>query len=128
MKAAWALWAGVLLISCAGSHAHEPMPAVIVGADAASRADLQRIVNLALGRSGVLLADDALRNSSELIIEPARPRDDAGHLLNGRDTRAPEHFRLLVDGPHCYLRRESTRRRFELMATHCVAQHSDTAR
>jgi hypothetical protein len=108
-------------MGCMTSSAHEPVPALIVGANAASRAELQHVVSQALRRQSVLLADDALTSSSELIIESARPRDSAGRLLNGRELRAPEHFQLLVDGQRCYLRQISTGRQFRLLATRCSA-------
>jgi hypothetical protein len=124
MKAVLIGWLTALLMGCASTSAHEPVPALIVGANTASRAELQHVVSKALGRQRVVLADDALTSSSDLIIESTRPRDGAGQLLNGRVLRAPDHFQLLVDGARCYLRHEGTGRRYALYATRCRARGS----
>ena len=121
MKSMRAGWMGLLLAACVSTSEGKPVPAVLIGVDAASRADLQRVVAQALARASILLADDALTRSSDLIIEPVRPRDTAGRLLNGREQRPPEHFQLLLDGTRCYLRQESTGHRFLLAAAHCAA-------
>jgi hypothetical protein len=111
----------LLLAACQSTGLSAVTPAVITDANAAVRSELQQVVSRALNRPRVLLADDALTTSSELIIESARPRDGAGRLLNGRELGTPEHFKLLRDGARCYLVHERTQRRYELRQAHCMA-------
>jgi hypothetical protein len=116
---------GVLMLSaCQSAGQAVPSPAVIVDANAAVRAELQQVVSNVLNRTNVLLADNALTSSSELIIETARPRDGAGRLLNGRELGNPEHFSLLRDGTRCFLVHERTQRRYELKEARCVLARS----
>ena len=117
-----------LLAACAVSACATPAPepeqaAVIVRPTAQSRAALQSAVSRALHRDSVRLADDVLTTGSILLIEPVRPRDAAGLPLQGRETRAPEKFRLVKSGRSCILIHERTRERQELPQTQCTAAH-----
>ncbi len=71
------------ITACATTPAANDVPAVIVRADAQSRAELQSAVSQALNRTSVTLADDALTQDSSLIIEPVRLLDAQGALLRG---------------------------------------------
>jgi len=74
--------------------------AVIISADAASRAALQETVNAAL-HTDVALADDALTESSVLIIERKIPQSIEGSPAQGRNMEMPIQFRskLHIGGP-----------------------------
>ena len=113
----------LLLTACTTATASGPAetPALIVHPTAESRAELAKAVSTALGGSPVTLADDALTHDSVLVIEPARPRGPDGILMNGRDLRKPEQFRLIRAGSHCVLVRQSTGVRQRLKFTQCVA-------
>ena len=96
-------------------------PARIVNADADSRAALQAVVNEALGRE-VMLADNALTNTSLLTIE----RWPAGTMENpvpeGRRLDKPIQFRLVVNGSDCILIDQRNASRHMLEDTDCAAE------
>ena len=77
--------------------------AVITHPTAASRADLERAVSLALHGLHVRLADDALTRQDLLIVARAQARDSRGLPLNGREIERPQHFRLLRRRSQCVL-------------------------
>jgi hypothetical protein len=97
---------------CTAMHALEP--AVLVSPSAEDRMQLSRIVGKALHRPPILLAPDALTAQSVLIIEPVRPRDQSGLLLNGRELGLPERFELAKSGSCCLLVQERTGERWRL--------------
>ena len=76
--------------------------AVIVNPDAASRAALHAIVNTAL-HTDVTLADDALTETSILIIEQKVPQSIEGSPAQGRTMEMPTQFRLVANGSECIL-------------------------
>ena len=78
-------------------------PAVITHPTAASHADLERAVSLALHGMHVRLADDALTREDLLIVARAQARDSRGLPLNGRQIERPQHFRLLRRRSQCVL-------------------------
>ena len=78
-------------------------PAVITHPTAASRADLERAVSLALHGMYVRLADDTLTHQDVLIVARAQARDSRGLPLNGRQIERPQHFRLLRRRSQCVL-------------------------
>ena len=111
----------VLLAGCSAQPAQPEVPALLTASDAASRAELERVISQAFNGVKVTLADDALTRESTLSIERARPRDAQGVPLDGRDTGRPEHFRLLKVGSDCVLVQESTGQRWMLKDSKCVA-------
>lgn len=117
--------AGALLAALAGCSA-EPLPdgvpALIVEPDAASRQELQQVVQTALNGASVALAPDALTADSVLSIEHGAPRGLDAPPATGRQLGRPETFRLLLDGPQCVLVHERTGLRWLLLETTCVAQ------
>jgi hypothetical protein len=96
-------------------------PAVIINADDASRAVLQQTVNSVLG-TDVLLADDALTDSSMLIIERRIPQSIDGSPAQGRIMETPVQFRLVTDGSNCALIDQRDGSRHLLANTRCVAE------
>ncbi len=96
-------------------------PAVIARPDASSHADLLAAVRTALNAASVTLADGALTQDSLLLIESERPQDAEGRLLQGRETRTPERFRLVLVDSRCVLIHERTLRRYELRKTVCTS-------
>jgi hypothetical protein len=95
--------------------------AVIVDADAASRAALQQTVNAAL-HTEVALADDALTDTSVLIIERQIPQSIEGSPAQGRTMEMPIQFRLVTDGTNCILVDQRDASRHILADTRCVAE------
>src|SRR5487761_2442753 len=110
------------ITACTTNPAAKDVPAIIVRPDAQSRADLQSAVSKALNRTSVTLADDALTRDSSLSMERARLRDPQQGIAQGRETRMPEHFRLVESGHHCVLIHERTGQRMELANTRCAAK------
>ena len=96
-------------------------PARIVNADADSRAALQAAVNEALGND-VLLAEDALTDTSLLTIE----RWPAGTMENpvpqGRILEKPIQFRLVINDSDCILIDQRNESRHVLKNTDCEAE------
>lgn len=120
-RSAGGLLLALSLAACQTVATADDKPARIVEPDAASRAALQHAVNDALGTE-VALADDALTESSLLIIERNPPKTMNGPPAQGRIMDAPIQFQLVTDGVRCVLvdRRDDSRRILE--DTRCVAE------
>ena len=86
-----------------------------------SRAALQNAVNDALN-IGVTLADDALTDSSVLIIERNPPRNMQSPPAQGRNMDTPILFRLVLNGSDCILIDQRDNSRYLLEKTACVAE------
>ena len=109
------------LTGCQTVNTDLDRPARIVNADADSRAALQAAVNEALGTE-VLLAQDALTDTSLLTIE----RWPAGTMENpvpqGRSLEKPVLFRLVINGSDCILIDQRNESRHVLEDTDCAAE------
>jgi hypothetical protein len=109
------------LTGCQTVDADLDRPARIVNVDADSRAALQAAVNDALGTE-VLLAQDALTDTSLLTIE----RWPAGTMENpvpqGRSLEKPVLFRLVINGSDCILIDQRNESRHVLKDTDCAAE------
>lgn len=112
-----------MVAACVAPHAEEEVPAVLV-ADEQSHTTLTQTIAAALGTTSVTVADDVLTRSSRLIIEPTRPRGPDGHLLQGRELRAPEVFQLVKQSRDCVLVHERTRKEFVLQGVKCVPERA----
>ena len=117
-----AIWAAALVLSCAceSLSAQEERPAVLTNPSAQTRADLHRVVSDALGAAPVRLAEDALTQDSDIIVQHVQPRDAAGLPLNGRALGKPEHLRLIKRGSKCILIHERTGKRWTLGGATCT--------
>ena len=98
------------------------VPAVIVNPTPESRAELQRAVSEMLSGGDVMLADDALTQSSVLTIERRRAGSLDNPPLSGRDLGSPERFHLLLTGTGCVLVHESDEATVPLTETDCVPE------
>lgn len=98
------------------------VPAVIVNPTAASRAELRQAVSELLGGADVMLADDALTQTSILTIERRRSGTLDKPPLSGRDLGSPERFHLLLTGTGCVLVHESDEATVPLTETDCVPE------
>jgi len=109
------------LAGCQTLVATDELPAWITNPDGASRAVLQAAVNEALN-TDVVLADDALTDSSILTIERNIPGTLEGQPAQGRNMDMPIQFRLVVSGGDCVLidQRDESRRILE--STSCKAR------
>ena len=113
--------AGVILLAGCATSSSRDVPAVIVNPTPQSRAELSLAVQRALHSGPVLLADDALTQSSLLPIDRIPRRDSHGRLLNGLEIgRKPEVFRLVQSGCRCVLIHDDVDQlRQPLTATRC---------
>ena len=102
-----ALLALALLTGCVRTRMHGEVPALL-GTDAASRAALQKAVDGAVGGS-VLLGDDAFTRDNVLMVEFA-PAMVNGQRIDGRESRRPIRFTLLISDGKCVLVSDGGRR------------------
>jgi hypothetical protein len=112
----------LVVAACKVNAVHEDRPARIVNPSAESRAELRKVVSDMLFGAEVTLSDDALTDSSVLIVERTRIRSLENPPLSGRDLGRPERFQLVTDGTRCVLIHESDQARYELPDTECVAE------
>jgi hypothetical protein len=113
------VWAGLLLPGCAQRKAPPEVPAVLTNPTDQSRAELRRVLGEAMNGVPVTIADDALTADDALIVEPAVKRDAKDMNLGGRETRRPDHFRLVKSGSQCVLVHLETERRWTLTSAAC---------
>ena len=113
--------AAVALCGCQTLVADEERPARIVDADDASRAALQAAVNEAFGRE-VMLADTALTDSSQLVIEITPPSTIENPVPVGLDLSKPFRFQLVKSGDDCILVSLQDESRRALANTRCEAE------
>ncbi len=118
-----AVIAGVVLatVGCQTLASGEDVPACITNPTDDSRAALQSAVNDALN-TGVTLADDALTDSSVLIIERNPPRNMQSPPAQGRNMDTPIRFRLVLNGSDCILIDQRDDSRYLLEKTTCAAE------
>jgi hypothetical protein len=118
------LFACLLLFAgaCKMNSVQEDRPARVVNPSPESRAELERAVSDMLFGADVILADEALTDSSVLLIERRRIRDSNNVPLSGRDLGEPEHFKLVMSGTRCVLIHERDDARYELQHTQCAAE------
>jgi hypothetical protein len=120
-RACTVFFVSLLLAACQTVATADDRPARIVEPDAASRAALQRAVNDALDTQ-VTLADDALTDSSLLIIERNPPKRMDSPPAQGRIMEAPIQFQLVTDGADCILVDRRDESRHVLEDTRCAAE------
>ena len=113
--------AALLVSGCQTMDAAADVPALITDPDAASRKALRETISSIFGGQDVPLADDALTESSLLLIE----RNFRGSLdappATGRVLEEPIRFRLVKSGDDCVLidLRNESRSRHVLADTTC---------
>jgi len=96
-------------------------PARIVNPDDTSRAALQEAVDSAFG-SSVILADNALTDTSLLTIERSpRPTMENPNPL-GLNMEMPLQLRLVINGEDCVLVDQRDATRYTLANTSCEAE------
>ncbi len=116
----FALVGSIVLCACQSqANPAADVSAVIVEPTAQSRAELQRVVSGALHDVPVQLADDALTDSSLLVIERKQHRTLEGRIGGDRITEPPEQFRLVVNDSRCVLIHSKTGERYQLIEPTC---------
>ena len=109
------------LVACKNVVPDADQAALIVNPTDESRAALQQVVDAALHTS-VALADDALTDTSLLVIERQVPRSIEGAPAEGRTMEMPFQFRLVTDGTNCVLIDKRDESRYVLANTECIAE------
>lgn len=109
-------WLGLVLVGCTDTPVFAQEPALLA-ANAANASILKAAVERALGVP-VELAADALTKQSLLVIEP-KPAMINGQRIQGRETRRPEQFTLLLVKGECVLRRDSSGELLSLTGASC---------
>ena len=109
------------IVGCETVVTDHDQPARIVDPDSASRAALQRAVDLALG-THVTLSDTALTDRSVLTIENWPTPTMENPVPQGRAITMPIQFRLVKNGEQCILVRQSDRSRYVLDNTTCAPE------
>lgn len=100
-------------------------PAAIMESTPAGRSDIEQAVTAALGKD-VLIADDALTESSVLIVERRIPRTMEGRIGSGRILDPPETFQLVLEGDQCVLVHDRTGEAYPLENTRCRVSPAET--
>jgi len=111
----------ILIAGCQTMATGDDVAARISKPTDASRAALQAAVNEAL-HTNVMLADDALTDSSSLTIERSPPRTMQGQTATGRNMDPPIMFRLVIDDTVCVLIDTRDEARYPLANTTCIAE------
>ena len=109
------------IVGCKNVAPDADKAAVIVNPDAASRAALQETVNTIL-HTDVALADDALTETSILVIERKVPQSIEGSPAQGRNMEKPIQFRLVANGSECILIDQRDLSRAVLADTACSVE------
>ena len=122
MKSSSALLAAAITLAACQTVATEyDKPARIINPDDGSRAALQQTINAAL-HTEVVLADDALTNSSQLFIERVMPKTMEGSPAGGRTMEKPFEFQLVINGDDCVLIDRRDDSRHVLQESTCIAE------
>jgi hypothetical protein len=114
------LLAVLAVTGCRTAAVAEAEPALLDRPSAETRAELRRLVTTALGGVEVTLSDDALTETSVLVIERKRRVAPDGTLIMGRDLGGADRFLLLRQGERCLLEHAQTGERWELTGATCV--------
>ncbi len=109
------------LTGCQTLATDDDVAARITNPTADSRAALQEAVNDALD-TDVMLADDALTDTSVLTIERNPPRSMENLPAQGRNMDGPMQFRLVKNGDDCVLIYTNDDSRRKLANTRCTAE------
>ncbi|WP_088331594.1 hypothetical protein [Lacimicrobium sp. SS2-24] len=121
MKKQLVIAASLLAGGCQLTQANEPVAAVLTNPGAQTKAELQRVIQQAIGGTPVRLADDALTDTDTLYIEQNPGRDARGNPIMGRHNNKPEVFHLRLQGEQCQLIHGTTGEVYLLQEVSCRA-------
>jgi hypothetical protein len=110
-----------LLAACRATEPGAGVPALITNPTGASRVALQNAVNTATN-STVLIADNALTDSSMLFVERRSAASLQGQPATGRNMEPPIEFRLVIVDSACILIDSRDESPHILDNTSCVAR------
>ena len=110
------------LSACQGLNRDPGVPAVIVDPDEASRAALGKTLSKVFAGQEITLADDALTQSSILVLQHNPGDQQESQAALGRVVDEPIRFQLVKTGDGCFLVDLRDERRYLLANTSCVAE------
>ena len=110
------------LNGCKNSITKIAVDAVILNPTAESRAELLSVIQEALNRPHIVLADNALTTESTLIIDRNIKSSLSDSHETGRRLDLPIRFRLLKNNEECILIQENTDKYWILQQTQCVVK------
>lgn len=116
------LCAVCLIGGCRTPAADPDTPALIAWPTEASRAELRSTLSGLFGGREINLADDALTNSSLLVLQHTRQQQFDGQQALGRDVTKPFRFQLIKQADNCFLVDLRDGRRYLLAETVCVPE------
>ena len=107
--------------ACQSAESDEPeeVSALRVKSTPESTTEIRDVIDKALPGRRILLANDALTESSLLVIERRRHERLQGALSSGVADEAPQRFRLVLHGEQCELVHLNTGKRHALARTRC---------
>ncbi|WP_102798593.1 hypothetical protein [Bowmanella denitrificans] len=112
------LFCSVLLSACQGT-AMQMVPAVITNPSAEVKAELQQVIQQAIGVAATPMLETALTDSHKLLLERQALRDTQGRLLNGRHNEPPLVFELYLSSGICQLVQVGSEQSFALKQAKC---------
>jgi hypothetical protein len=121
MRLLFLLITTLLAGGCQLTQAEEAVPAVIINPGPEVKAELQQMIQQAIGGLPVKLADDVLTEQNILYIEQNMGTDAQGNPIMGRHNNKPQVFRLQVEGGQCQLVHGGSAKVFILQQASCRA-------
>ncbi len=115
------LTSALVLAGCKTIGSGDDLPARLTNPTVESQASLQQAVNDAMNMN-VTIANDALTNSSLLILERNPPRSMQNLPATGRNMDSAIQFRLAINGSDCVLIDTRDASRYPLENTTCVKE------
>ena len=112
----------ILLAGCQGLNQNPDIPALIVQPDEASRAALRNTLSELFGGQEIILADDALTESSILSLETNLRKQLDSQPALGRVVTPPFSFQLVKSENGCFLVDLRDGKRHLLVDTTCSAE------
>ena len=113
-----AIWfCPVWLVACNNLATQADRAALIASPTPESYAEVSAVLQEVLGPREILLAPDALTQSSILALEQGGGLNRAA---TGRSLEMPERFELVLSGDRCFLVQARTGDRWALEETECV--------
>lgn len=111
-----------LVEGCRTPAVNPDTPALIIQPTEASRAELRNTLSGLFGGLEINLADDALTNSSLLLLQQTPKQKSKSQAALGRNVTEPFRFQLIKNGDNCFLVDKRDGQRYLLADTTCVPE------
>ena len=114
----------ISLLGCQGVLLTDAKPAQLAESTETVREQLKKIISQETGISQIRISDNALMNSSFLIIERTTRQTISNPDLNGRELLLPYRFQLLIKGEQCFLVINDKNKHWLLNGVKCLSIES----